>query len=220
VSKTLKNTTGSDVIINDVGQTVPAGGEIEIQPQDYLLYRASDDVETLLNAGTLEANDGVDDLAAARGIDFIKNTEDAFGLRFAASPERSNGFIKKTIPEVIEESALNAGSSRYAIIFAYNGSASNKWLEMFQSVSSEFSPFVVAEIGEVASLSISTKINTTATVTLYRNSISIDSITITSAKLGVKTGLSHSLAATDTLSAKVTSGSANDVVFVTNIKVL
>ena len=42
MSKILKNNTASPVNITDVGQIVPASGQLTIQPTDYLLYADSD----------------------------------------------------------------------------------------------------------------------------------------------------------------------------------
>lgn len=72
MSKILKNTTGSDVAIADVGQTVPASSQITITPQDYLLYADSSDTVTLVGAGTLVVNDGSVDLSIADGMKLIQ----------------------------------------------------------------------------------------------------------------------------------------------------
>jgi len=72
MSKILKNNTGSPVSINDVGQTVPASSQLTIQPQDYLLYAASDDVITLIGAATLTVNDGSNDLSISDGSKLIQ----------------------------------------------------------------------------------------------------------------------------------------------------
>lgn len=72
MSKILKNTTGSIVTITDVGQTVPASGQLTINQTDYDLYAASSDVVTLVGNGTLVVNDGSVDLDISDGIDHIK----------------------------------------------------------------------------------------------------------------------------------------------------
>jgi len=64
MSKILKNTTGSDIAINDVGgETVPAGGQLIIDPANYDLFSRSVDVLAPLADGSLLFNDGSNDIA-------------------------------------------------------------------------------------------------------------------------------------------------------------
>ena len=72
MSKILKNTTASPVTITDVGQTVPASGQLTIDPNDYWLYAASSDAITLIGNGTLIVNDGSSDLSIASGSKLIQ----------------------------------------------------------------------------------------------------------------------------------------------------
>ena len=69
----LKNNTASPVSIDDVGQTVPASGQLTIQATDELLYKGSSDVVTLVGNSTLTVNDGNEDLSISSGIDLIKD---------------------------------------------------------------------------------------------------------------------------------------------------
>jgi hypothetical protein len=72
MSKIVKNTTGSDYDVNDVGVTITASGQYTIQPQDYLLWAASDDIITGIGSGDLVVNDGSSDLSISDGTDLIK----------------------------------------------------------------------------------------------------------------------------------------------------
>lgn len=79
MSKILKNNTASPVSISDVGQVVPASGQLVIQPQDYWLYAASDNVITLISdlavsptVSTLTVNDGSFDLTINDGAKLIQ----------------------------------------------------------------------------------------------------------------------------------------------------
>lgn len=72
MSKILINNTASAVNISDVGQVVPASGQLTINPPDYLLYADSSDVVTLVGNGTLTVNDGSSNLSISDGIDLIK----------------------------------------------------------------------------------------------------------------------------------------------------
>jgi hypothetical protein len=71
--KVIKNNTGSAVLVSDVGITVPASGQYTIPPQEYLVWAASDDVFTLINASTLTVNDGAADLPTFLGTAFLKD---------------------------------------------------------------------------------------------------------------------------------------------------
>lgn len=72
MSKILKNNTASIVAIGDVGQSVPASGQLTIAAVDDSLYRNSSDVVTLVGDQTLTVNDGTNDLDISDGIDLIK----------------------------------------------------------------------------------------------------------------------------------------------------
>lgn len=72
MAKILINQTASPVSVSDTGITVPASGQYTIPPTDYPLWAASDDIVTLVGAGTLVVNDGSVDLGISDGIDLIK----------------------------------------------------------------------------------------------------------------------------------------------------
>jgi hypothetical protein len=69
--KILKNTTASSVSI-DVGDTVPANGQLTVNPQDYGEYAASDEIVTLIGNGSIVVNDGSRDLNISEGIRLIQ----------------------------------------------------------------------------------------------------------------------------------------------------
>lgn len=123
------------------------------------------------------------------------------------------------VQEALENQA-QTGVSRYSLIYGYNGNASNKWLELFPSVPSDTSPFVVAEVGTIEALSVAVRNTSTATFTLYVNGISVDTISLTAATTNSKILTTPiSLSINDEISAKITSGSANNIIFSVNIKV-
>ena len=122
--------------------------------------------------------------------------------------------VAENAQDAIEEVFNNAPGTkaRFAAVSAYKGVASNRFLEFFDSISSDKVPFVMAEPGEIKSLSVAVSVSTTATLTIFKNGISVETITITASKKATKTGLSISLAADDELSTKVTSGNMKDVI--------
>jgi hypothetical protein len=73
MSKILKNTTASPIIISDTGVTIPASpGIYTIPSQDYLLWAASSNVVTNIGSGDIIVNDGSSDLDISQGTDLIK----------------------------------------------------------------------------------------------------------------------------------------------------
>lgn len=75
----LKNNTASPVTISDVGQTVPASGQLVIAPTDYGKYEGSSDVITFISdlavgpsTSTLTVNDGTFDLSINEGTRLIQ----------------------------------------------------------------------------------------------------------------------------------------------------
>lgn len=71
--KQLKNTTGSTVSVDDVGQDITANQTFTIDPTQYQYYTRSSDVITLVGNGTLVVRDGNSDLSISDGIDFLKD---------------------------------------------------------------------------------------------------------------------------------------------------
>lgn len=73
MSKILKNTTAGIITVTDMGINISASpGQYLIQPQEYLMWAASNDVVTLVGNGDLVVNDGSYDLSISDGIDLIK----------------------------------------------------------------------------------------------------------------------------------------------------
>jgi len=148
--------------------------------------------------------------------DWVK-TEVAESVPFDNS---TNGYIADEVQSAIEETRSTAGQARYVINYSYNGNASNRWLELFQSNPSNNTPFVVAEASSVVAMALSNSNDTaTATVTLYKNGVELDTLSVSSAQTAYETGISWPLVSGDELSAKVTSGSLQDPAFFPNIKV-
>jgi len=117
-------------------------------------------------------------------------------------------FTSTNIQEVISEIVDSAGSSRYSIDFSYNGNAvATKYLQLFLANPSDGTPYITPETGTIKSMAIATPTNTTATVTVYKNGSSIDTITLTGASSNYKSGLNIPVAPGDKISAAVTSGS-------------
>ena len=125
----------------------------------------------------------------------------------------------ENVQDAIVETLLEAGSSRFALLFGYNGNASSRFLELFASNPSNQTPFVVAEIASIASLSLSCKSSTTATASIRVNGVEVETISVTAGTSATKSGLNYALAVGDKISVYVSSGSMNDPMISVNIKV-
>lgn len=86
---TIKNNTGSDVTITDVGQTVPANATAFDPGEDKRVnYANSNDFISLISGGspTLTFNDGNADLSPSDAIDHIKNFQQKMLLDVDLAP--------------------------------------------------------------------------------------------------------------------------------------
>lgn len=70
--KILKNTTGSDILVSDVGINLLANSSYTIPPTDYEMWAASSDIITFVGNGNVVVNDGTFDLAKAPGIGLLQ----------------------------------------------------------------------------------------------------------------------------------------------------
>ena len=65
------------------------------------------------------------------------------------------------------------------VVFGYNGNAANKFLEVFATVPSDSTPFVIAEIGVIKAHGFSSNGADAATVTLYKNNVAVATLSKT-----------------------------------------
>lgn len=105
MSKILKNNTASPVFINDTGQTVPASGQLEIDPAYFELYSRSEDVLSLLGDETFTMNDGTNDLVLGDAVNLLRgfySKEVAVGEQtpFAAKKIKVGGVLKSLYKRV------------------------------------------------------------------------------------------------------------------------
>lgn len=108
MSKSLRNTTASPVLISDTGVTIGSLSTYTIQPQDYPLWAASVNVDSLITDGTLVVNDGYDDLKPQVGLYHIHEE----------SLNRSSSFLATPLVTVTSNSTLTlTASSRLFHVF-------------------------------------------------------------------------------------------------------
>lgn len=122
----------------------------------------------------------------------------------------TNGFTSTETQSAIEEAAsTGASASRGPTIAAFDGTGSTgRWLEFYSNNPSNTNPFIVAETSELIAVSIVTSAaSATGTVTIYKNGVSIQTISLAAQKKNSISGLLHSLANLDEISLRITSGS-------------
>lgn len=126
----------------------------------------------------------------------------------------TNSFVSTDVQAAIEEvdTAID-NKAQYGAICAYNGTANAvKYLEFFASISSNTAGLVLAENSTLRSIAVSVQTATTATFTLYKNGVSIQTISLSSSRTNYISGLTTSLSTGDELSAAITSGSASNII--------
>jgi hypothetical protein len=107
--KLLKNITASDVFITDTGTNIPALYTYVIYPNNYLLWAASNDAVTQINAGNLIGNDGFIDLSAALTIYMIQ-ADVAIHEGFNNA---TNGFVATELQSAVKEARSKADKITY-----------------------------------------------------------------------------------------------------------
>lgn len=120
MSKILKNTTTSDIELDNLGLTIPASGQTTVAVQDYLLLGSEDSITeltTLINSGDIVVNDGSSDLSASDGINYISYPDNASNILF----DNSIAQLPNS-PQNVQTAIENAKAFRFQYIqFQYIG---------------------------------------------------------------------------------------------------
>lgn len=107
------------------------------------------------------------------------------------------------------------GGGNGTICFGFDGNASTgRWLESLTNVASNLTPCTIAGTKAIRSLSLASYGSSTITVTLLKNGVALETITLSAQNKNSKLNLNHILVDKDQLSAQVTSGSCARPVFV------
>lgn len=107
----LKNVTVSDINLLQLGVTIFASGQYEVQAGDLtILYTDESETELqgYINSGDIVVNDGSRDLSITEALTYIKFPDQAKNILFDNS---SNGFSSIEIQSAIEEAKLIGGES-------------------------------------------------------------------------------------------------------------
>lgn len=118
----------------------------------------------------------------------------------------------QTALEQIYNLAKNA--SRGAIGCGFDGNASSgRWLEFFSNNPSNNSPFVVPEPSILRAISASSTANSTCVITVFKNGVSVATLTFTASQAARDKTLNIPLTDLDQISIQVTSGSISRPTF-------
>ena len=121
------------------------------------------------------------------------------------------GYLADNVQEAIVETISKSGAARRPFGFYYDANANTgRWLEVSKGVSSQTSPHPIAQTGLIKNLTISVKSNATATATVYKNGVSVQTISLTAAKVAVVSGLNIAVSPGDTLSCQITAGNCTE----------
>jgi hypothetical protein len=78
MAKIIKNTTITDIFINESGQTISANDQITVDPSLYYIWAKPEmiaEITTDVNAGNLVINNGLIDLSPSDGLRFLQYPE-------------------------------------------------------------------------------------------------------------------------------------------------
>lgn len=101
--KILKNTTLTDIELKAIGRTVPASSILSLDSDGLALLATNDaltEINSYLITGDIVVNDGISDLNAADGYNYLKWPDQAQNIRFDNSV---NGFNSTNVQKAIEE---------------------------------------------------------------------------------------------------------------------
>lgn len=111
MSKILRNDSGSDYVLTDVGVTVAAASSYTIPPQDYPAFAASSDTIKALADSFLILNDGGNDITElSKAVDILKGWPVQTGTTTTDSPFFFDyAGIPPSGPEVIYSQSIDPG---------------------------------------------------------------------------------------------------------------
>lgn len=212
--KQLKNTTLSDITLQKFGRTIPASSTYTVEVTDYPLLASDSSISeltTLVNSGDIVVRDGLVDLSAADGLQYLKVSETAYGIRF---DNTSNGFVSKDVQRAIEELSSDFDSNqRFLAICGFDGSASSgRYLEFVSNVDSNQSGFLLPRNATLRELSLVTATSSSVTFQIIKYTTSetvLTTINTVSSRRALSTGLNIALTSNSEIRVKCSSGSGS-----------
>lgn len=102
------------------------------------------------------------------------------------------------------------GTGNGPIVFGFDGTASTgRWLELATNVPTDGTQATIANTKAIRALSLGAAANATTTITLFKNGVALDTISLSTSRRASKVNLNHVLLDLDYLSARTTSGSSS-----------
>lgn len=134
MSKLLKNTTNADILISEVGVTIPSNFTYTAQPSDALLWAGSDELVVHLGTGDLVGNDGTKDLTPTESVKLFQGLypskvviQDATFTNGAMDVNATVSTGTTTVPSTINSEltnnnvTLNKSIDGYTSLYSYTG---------------------------------------------------------------------------------------------------
>lgn len=115
MSKILKNTTGSVISLDVLGIDIAASSQITVNEEDFLLLASSESVTELtplISSGDIVVNNGIVDLSATDGENFVKYPDNAPNIIY---DNGISGLAATNIKQAIDEIAASNSASDFAI---------------------------------------------------------------------------------------------------------
>lgn len=119
-----------------------------------------------------------------------------------------SGFSSENVQDAIEEAQAGVAVSRYTIYASTNANANSvRFLEFVPGLTSDSNPFIVPKNCLVKDLTLVAGSNSTGTVSILKNNVSVETISLSASRIATKINLSVSFLALDEMSVTVSSGS-------------
>lgn len=130
---------------------------------------------------------------------------------FVANLTASYGSQVDNVQTAIEAlKAYTETVARFCVASGFDGTASSgRWLEFITNNASNTTPFVLPRNAKLSEISISCAANATTTVTVFKNGVAWQTISLAAARKNSVTGLSLTANSLDEISIQVTSGSSS-----------
>lgn len=204
----IKNTGGTSKTWG--GVLVTAAGQRTIEEVDRLRLLSDTFFLADLTSGVAVVNTGTSDLAATEGLTYLRGVAVEYHFNNA-----TNGFVSQNVQAAIEEARSTAeGKARWMASPGFDGTASTgRYLEFSSNVDSNQAGLVIPRATSLKELSLGLNTSGTVTFTIYKWNGTIETalttISTSSSRKAIVTGLNKALVANDELRVRCTSGSGS-----------
>lgn len=211
----LKNTTGSEIELLNLGISIPASGQYVIQSDDFSVFYTDDNINeitTLINSGDIVVNDGSADLNITNALVFIQYPSQANKILF---DNTSNGFTANESQSAIEEAQATAeGKARYTIILTHNGTVGGgTFFGYTELIPGNNSPIIIPKNSLMEELTFTNnKTGADYTIELRKNSTTatpFHTISKTNTQYFIEDGINESFSAGDRIYIKYVDDGSN-----------